>query len=210
MTVKLRDYGFLDWSGDSGFKFALGSSIYLAFCLVSSQDYGTLRRGLLSLRGQLGLPGVFEFHFAETSIAVRTAFFATLLHLPWNAVVLLVDKRELPAEFKKMQDTVLYGHFISYLVADAPLSVVQVKRLLVDESCKQTQLLRGMRVAMSPVLRARGIQQTPKVRGEPAQRWDGLQLADMLAGAVVARETSGRNYLQGLRKLRVYRYEVQE
>ncbi len=60
MAVELRDYGFIDWSGDSGFKFALGSSIYLAFCLVSSQDYGTLRRGLMSLREQLGLPGVFE------------------------------------------------------------------------------------------------------------------------------------------------------
>jgi len=210
MAVELRDYRFIDWSGDSGFKFALGSSIYLAFCLVSSQDYGTLRRGLMSLREQLGLPGVFEFHFAETSIAVRMAFFVTLLNLPWNAVVLLVDKRELPGEFKKMQEPVLYGHFISYLVADAPLSVVRVKRLLVDESRKQTQLLRGMRIAMSPVLRARGIQQTPKVRGEPAHRWDGLQLADMLAGAVVARETSGRNYLRGLRNLRVHRYEVQK
>lgn len=208
MTVEQRNYGFLDWSGDSGFKFALGSSSHLSLCFVSSHDYGNLRRGLLSLREQLGLPRVFEFHFARVSSTIRAAFFATLPHLSWDGAVLLVDKRELPAEFEKLREPLFYGHFLGHLLARAPLSVLQVKRLLVDESHKQTEIIRAMRAAMSPVLRARGIRRTPKVRGEPAYQWDGLQVADMLAGAVTEKETGSKNYLRGLHALRVYRYEA--
>ena len=138
------------------------------------------------------------------------AFFAALLNLPWDGAVLLVDKRELPVEFEKMREPLFYGHFVGHLVARAPTPVLHVKRLLVDESRKQSEITRAMRSAMSPVLRARGIRRTPKVRGEPAHQWDGLQVADMLAGAVRERETGGKNYLRGLRSLLVHRYEVQK
>jgi len=210
LAITQRDYGFLDWSGDSGLKFAVGSSSHLSLCFVSSHNYGGLHRGLLSLREQLGLPQGFEFHFARTSNTVRAAFFAVLLHLPWDGAVLLVDKQELPAEFERLREPLFYSHFVGHLLVSAPLSILQVKRLLVDESHKQTEIIRAMRTAMSPVLRARGIKRTPKVRGEPAHQWDGLQVADMLAGAVARRETGGENYLRGFHTLRVYRYEVQK
>jgi hypothetical protein len=58
------------------------------------------------------------------------------------------------------------------------------KRLLVDSPQKDTELIRQLRVAISETLRARGLLPIPKVRGEPAVRWDGLQLADMLAGMI--------------------------
>lgn len=208
MAMGQRDYGFLDWSGDSGFKFALGSSFHLSLCFVSSHDYGNLRRGLLSLREQLGLTQNFEFHFARVSNTVRAAFFAALPLLAWDGAVLLVDKRELPAEFEKLREPLFYGHFLGHLLARAPLSVLQVKRLLVDESHKQSEITRAMRAAMSPVLRARGIRRAPQIRGEPARQWDGLQVADMLAGAVTQKEVGSQNYLRGLHALRVYRYEA--
>ena len=203
-----RAYGFLDWSGDSGFKFEVGSSLYLSLCIVSSADYSQLRRGLIGLREQLGLPRHFEFHFARSSEVVRTVFFAGLPSLPWDASVLIVDKRHLPRDLRKMRDPSFYGFFVGHLLASAPLETMQVKRLLIDESEKQSALVRGIRIAVSPVLRARGIQHPPKTRGEPASRWDGLQVADMLAGAVVEREGGGKDYLQGLlgERLHVQRY----
>ena len=178
-----RDYGFLDWSGGSGLKFALGSSLHLSLWFVSSDDYGRLRQGVLSLREQLGLPQVFEFHFARVSNTVRAAFFAALPHLPWDGAVLLVDNRELPVEFEKLREPLFYSHFLGHLLARAPLSILQVKRLLADESQKQTEITRAMRSTISPVLRARGIRQTPRVLGEPAHDWDGLQVAVSLAVA---------------------------
>jgi len=47
--------------------------------------------------------------------------------------------------------------------------------------------------------RAQGARRGPrKVRGKPAHTEDGLQLADMIAGAVAEREEGGRDYLMGL------------
>jgi hypothetical protein len=153
----------------------------------------------------------FEFHFARNSAVTRAAFFAALPHFIWSGAVLLVDKQQLPAEFTRMHNPAFYGFFLGHLLARAPLHLIEVKRLLVDDSVKDSAIVRGMRIAASPVLRARGMRRTPKLRGEPAHRWDGLQVADMLAGAVVERENTGRNYLRGLRNyLRVYRYEVEK
>ena len=58
----MRAYGFIDWSGDSGFEFALGSSLYLALAIGSSEQYDDLQGALMALRSRLGLPRSFEFH----------------------------------------------------------------------------------------------------------------------------------------------------
>jgi len=205
----VRAYGFVDWSGDTGFKFALGSSSHLVLSLVSSTDYAGLRQGLIRLRAQLGLPQAFEFHFARNSQVVRTAFFATLPHFAWEGALLVVDKRRLSVEFARMHTPSFYSFFLAQLLARAPLDLLTVKRILVDSEVKNSPLIRNLRVVASPVLLARGLKQTPKVRGEPARRWDGLQVADMLAGAMVTRENGGTDYLRGLgRHLWVYHYEA--
>jgi hypothetical protein len=43
----MRAYGFIDWSGNAGGKFAFGSSAYLAMALVLSDDGDALRRILM-------------------------------------------------------------------------------------------------------------------------------------------------------------------
>jgi len=198
----------LDWAGDSGFKFTLGSSLHLILCWVSSEDYGGLHHGLCDLRERQGLPRTFEFHFARNSDTVRAAFFANLPALPWEAATLIVNKQTLPREFRRMREPVFYGHFLGYLLALAPLPILTVKRLLVDESQRRSELLLGIRAAMSPVLRARGLERPPRVSGQPSREWDGLQVADMLAGAVAESESGERGYLQHLDRLCVYHYEL--
>ena len=123
--------------------------------------------------------------------------------------MLLVDKRELPAAFTRLREPVFYGAFLKHLLTRVPLSVVGVKRLLIDGEKKEETLVRAMRLAMSTTLRARGIERTPILRAEPAHQWDGLQVADMLAGAVVEWETGSRDYPVGLRnRLQIHRYRV--
>lgn len=96
-------------------------------------------------------------------------------------------------------------------MTQASRPLVQSKRILVDDREKQSPRLRAIRVASSLVLRARGMARTPKMRGEPAQQWDGLQLADMLAGAAVRREAGGKDYLRGLEKyLATYRHQPED
>jgi len=205
----MRTYSFVDWSGDTGFKFTLGSSSHLVTSLVSSADYGMLRQGLIKLRTQLKLPHTFEFHFTRNSKMIRTAFFAVLPHLSWDGAMLIVDKRQLSVDFARMREPTFYGFFLGQLLAQAPPCLIKSRHLLIDSREKHSSLVRGMRIAASSILLARGVRRTPKMRGEPAHRWDGLQVADMLAGALVRQVYGGTNYLRGLEThLQVYHYKA--
>lgn len=205
----MRAYGFVDWSGDSGFEFDLGSSQRLALAIGSSAQYADLQRELMNVRGNLGLPRHFEFHWARNAERVRTAFFDAPALSFWNGAVLLVDKRKLSSEFARMREPKFYGVFLEYLLARLPLDLLKVKRLLIDGVKQDETPVRAMRLAMSSALRRCGMERTPILRAEPAHRWDGLQVADMLAGAVIERETGGRDYLMGWQDwIYVYRYEV--
>ena len=107
-----------------------------------------------------------------------------------------------------MREPIFYGFFLGQLLACIPLHLIEVKRLLIDDEEKYSPLVRGMRIAASPVLLARGLKRT-KTREEPAHRWDGLQVADMLAGALMKQEHGGTDYLRGLEAhLQVYHYEA--
>jgi hypothetical protein len=127
-----REYAFLDWSGDSGFKFDLGSSSHLGLCVVSSANYGRLR---------------FKFHFVHNSNLVRAAFFASLPHLPWQASALIVNKRDLPLHLHAMPAPSFYGFFVAHVMAIASLETISVRRLLVDDRRKQSATIRAIRIA---------------------------------------------------------------
>ena len=205
----MRAYGFVDWSGNAGFKFAEGSSSYLALALVSADDYNGLRQALLKTRIRLGLPNELEFHFAHNADPVRSAFFSGLPDVHWEGAVLLVDKRSLPVRFTRMAAPALYSSCLEYLLARVPASLIKIERLLIDGKKKEQVFTRTMRVAMSCALHTRGIEHTPTLRSEPAHQWDGLQLADMLAGAVLERALGGKNYLREVEKrLRIYQHQA--
>ena len=205
----MRAYGFVDWSGDTGFKFSSGSSTFFIVTVISSGNYANLREQLKKLKEQLGLPMSYEFHFVHNSKTVRTAFFTVLARCEWEGAGLTVDKRKLSKEFKKMKTSDFCSFFLGHLLARAPLDWIKVKHLLVDDSSKNSPVIKGMKLATSPVLLARGIKKTPKVRGEASHLSDGIQIADMLAGALKERERGGVDYLRGLKKhLKIYRYET--
>lgn len=209
--MSARNYGFVDWAGDTGFKFSAGSSIYLAVSLVSSSDYERLRTGLSRLRAHLSVPAHYEFHFAVNPERIRSAFFDALVSLPWDGAVFLIDKRQLDSDFRQLTESEFYGFAVASLFTFASLSLLQSKRILVDDREKHSARLSAIRADSSPVLRARGLQRTPKMRGEPAKKWDGLQLADMLAGAVVERETGEEDYLRDLTvSCEIYRYKPED
>ena len=110
-------------------------------------------------------------------------------------------------EVDRASESALYGFVLRHLLARAPLDLIEVKRLLIDERDKASRVTQGMRIAASPVLLARGLKQTPRFRGEPAHQSDGLQVADMLAGAVMNKVRGGTDYLRGSRlRLTIYHY----
>ena len=204
-----RQYGFVDWSGDTGFKFSRRSSPYFILSLVSSDNYPELQSQLIKLKSGLGLPNTFEFHFSHNSKTVRTAFFTAAPTLKWEGALLMVDKQHLPYRFKKMSTPKFCSYFLGYLLERIPFHWVTMKRLLIDEPSKKSPMIREMRLATSTALSARNLKRIPKVSGKPAHLWDGIQVADMLAGALKEREHGGIDYLQGIkRELKIFHYEA--
>jgi hypothetical protein len=194
------DYGFVDWSGDAGFKFALGSSEKMSFCLATTSEYGALHNGLSQLRREIGLTARYEFHFAHASEHKREAFFDVVAHLPWSATLLIVDKKMIRKDYQQVTAPVFIGTMMAHLVSSSPLTNLQCKRILVDDQDKWNPTIQSIRISTSPVFRARGITRIPMFRGEPADKWDGLQLADMLAGALNEYSSGRKNYASSVEK----------
>ena len=214
MTVIAEDnvvpkYLFLDWSGDAGFKFGRGSSEYLVLVLVFSTDYGQVRKGLVLLRKDLGLSPFFEFHYRQTPPDLRAAFFDALAGLPFSAEVLIVHKPSLPPSFVGMREARFYGHFVANLILRAEQTSVNRALLLVDAQRSDVVLVRSIRVAVSRALEEAGAAHRPgKVKPRPAKEEDGLQMADMIAGAMVDRLEGKQDYLAKVEEhLRIRRYE---
>lgn len=202
-------YLFLDWSGDVGFKFGRGSSEYLVLALVFSTDYGRVRKALASLRKELGLSPLFEFHYRQTPPELRDAFFDVLTGLPFSSEILVVHKPSLPLSFVRMKEVEIYGHFVSDLVLRTDQTIIEQALLLVDAQRSDMVLVRGVRVAISHALEetelAYGLR---RVKARPAREEDGIQIADMLTGAMVDRLRRGRDYLAELEEhLRVWHYQ---
>lgn len=201
------DYGFVDWSGDAGFKFALGSPEKMSFCLATTSEYGIFHNGLSQLRRKIGLSAKYEFHFAHASENKREAFFDTVAHLPWSATLLIVDKELVRKDYHQVTAPTFIGAMMAHLVSLSPLTNLQCKRILVDDQDKRSSTIQSIRISTSPVFRARGSMRVPIFRGEPAHKWDGLQLADILAGALSEHSLGRKNYASGVEnRLAIYHY----
>jgi len=202
-------YLFLDWSGDAGFKFGRGSSEYLIWALVSSTDYGRVRKRLVLLRRELGLFPLFEFHYKQTPPDLRAAFFETLCDLPFSAEVLIVHKPSLPPSFARMKEAQLYGRFVADLLLRTERTSVDQALLLVDAQRSAVALVRGIRVVVSRAMEEAGLpHRLTKVKPRPAKEEDGLQIADMIAGTTVDWLEGKQDYLVKVEEhLRIRRYE---
>ena len=202
-------YLFLDWSGDVGFKFGRGSSEYLVLALVSSTDYGRVRKTLASLRRKLALSPLFEFHYMQTPPELKGAFFDVLTGLAFSSEILVAHKPSLPLSFRRMREAEIYGHFVSDLLLRADQTIIEQALLLVDAQRSDVVLVRCIRVAVSHALEgAKVTYGLRKVKARPAREEDGIQIADMIAGAMVNRLEGKRDYLAELEEhLHVWHYQ---
>lgn len=175
-------YSFLDWSGDTGFKFDAGSSRYLILCMVVIQDYERLQLCLRALRDSMNVKRTFEFHYAVTPREIADRLFETLAasdELSLQAGVLVVDKFALPHHFRRMRAPDLLAYFVGQtagLIGD----MLQRTYLRIDGKRADVAAVRRIRVELS-----RLGYRLNKLGVVPAHKQDGLQVADMIAGAVL-------------------------
>lgn len=176
-----------DEAGDVSLNFEKGASRYFVPVFISTQTPDLLRDALADLRQTLGLRETHEFKFHKmTDANVRDQVFSTLAHADFQAWGLIVDKTLLPKIFENTNGITRYTHFITELLSVIPVELQKDATLILDEFGStpdlRTELRRAMIERHMPRLFKRVI-----VR--PSNRESLIQVADLVAGAIMRRDT---------------------
>ena len=200
LSASSTKYVFVDWAGDPGFRFRRGSSQYLVMVAVFTTAYEVMRQRLDTLRKQRRVAADFHFHYADASTVVRPAFFDALADVPFMAKVTVVEKAELLEPWRRMRGQRMIEHFVAEAVVGAGRERVENGVLIFDGPRRETKTIRGIRVATSRLFEKRELNyRLKKVTARPAAEEDGLQVADMIAGAALDEATgNSHDYLARL------------
>jgi hypothetical protein len=176
-----------DEAGDVSLNFAKGASRYFVPAFIATQKPDRLREKLADLRQSLGLSETHEFKFHKmTSTEIRHEVFLTLSQADFEAWALIVDKTRLPKIFETTDSLEIYTHFITELLGIIPTELQRDATLILDEFGStpdlRTELRRTMIKRHMPRLFKRVI-----IRSSHKESL--IQVADLMAGAIMRRDT---------------------
>lgn len=206
-----RKVAYLDWAGDPGVRKAVGATDELVVVVALTAERMLVEQWLLGLRKRLQLPSRTEFHFAKAPAVVRRGFFASAAVWPFEATALIVSKTVIPSLTSARSGAAVIAAATQELVANFPPERLEGALLIVDAPHSDQPEVVQIAAATRRSLRAAGLKRGIEVRGYPADREAGLQLVDMLAGAVLKREIGEADYLMELgHKVRIVRYRPKQ
>ncbi|PKO21129.1 MAG: hypothetical protein CVU38_16345 [Chloroflexi bacterium HGW-Chloroflexi-1] len=179
-------YVFVDWAGDPGFKFRHRSSCHLVVVAVFAERYEAIQQAVRRFRRERQVSESFYLHYTDASNKLRLAFCSALSGMPFAARIVIVNKAALSDTWRRMGGQGLIEHFVAEAVVGASRESVEDAVLIFDGPRRETRAIRGIRVAISRLLEEREMgYHLKKVSARPAVEEDGLQIADMLAGAAL-------------------------
>ncbi len=176
---------FVDESGDPGFKFASGSSIFfivVAAIFPDSFSADACDRSIEELRRTLRLPLRYEFHFSHCSDRVRREFFKKVVTDQFQYHGFVLNKPRLYGN--RFNDQQGFYDFTVGLVCENAGPLLRDAIVVIDK-CGD----REFKQKLAKSLKARmtdgdGNCRLKKVRMESSHNNNLVQLADMLCGAV--------------------------
>jgi hypothetical protein len=176
---------YLDWSGDAGFKFRRGSSRYLTVACVHCD--ASVTETLSDLRQRHSLGRAFNFRFSQASEFIKPHFFSALGETAITGVVVRVDKTRLEASHPRPRGVEVLAFFAADTIGRLAKTDAENRALIYDGLKSERALSQALRVAISEKVRERRLTPFKHVSARPAKQHDGLQIADMLAGAAASR-----------------------
>lgn len=176
-----------DEAGDVSFNFAKGASRYFITTLIATQSPDAMRQLLAALRKDSQLPENYEFKFHKmTSVAIREKVFTALAKTDFEAWSILVDKTSLPMTFRTMNGLEFYLYFVTELISAIPVEKMQNATLILDEFGS----IPNTRNELRRIMDARGIpRQFKRIVIRESKSESLIQVADLLAGAILRRDT---------------------
>jgi hypothetical protein len=176
-----------DEAGDVSMNFEKGASRYFVPVLISTQTPDALREMLADLRKSLGLRETHEFKFHRMASAqVRNPVFQSIARAKFEAWALVADKTRLPKIFENTDGLTIYTHFITELLSIIPTELQQGATLILDEFGSTPDLRTELRRAM---IKRHMPRLFKRVLIRPSNRESLIQIADLVAGAIMRRDT---------------------
>lgn len=197
----MTQYYFVDESGDPGLSLIGTSSTHFILAMVQLANRESIPE-FAAVRQQFHLKTNFEFQYYRVKQPFKEAFFYSIRNLHFQVRAVVLNKANVPPVLIGMSGTDLIVELLTKLAFRIPETVSEEAILIADSMTPQLkQQLRmrlsdGYQVAQRKRLFKKLISQT-------SGSSDGLQLADMVAGAI-RHHITGRNshyYAQIERKI---------
>lgn len=186
-------YHFLDDSGDPRLSGAPTSSTHFVLAMVQFAENAPLPE-LALVRRQFHFPSSFEFKFHNTKLRHHTAFFEAIQNNSFRVRAVVLDKSKSDSYWKKLSGESLRVELIVQLALRvAPLDLAN-DVLMIDGA--PPLLCREVRIGLSKVYKQRNrVRPFNRIVGGRSHSVDGLQVADMIAGAIRRFVAEGENDL---------------
>ena len=185
----MTHYYYLDDSGDPGVGGAEGSSRYLVLAMVQLATREPLP-ALASVRRRFHLPSRFEIKYHKTTQRQKADFFQKIQTIPFRVRAVVIDKSKLEKRFMSMSGQELTIELITDLTLRASEVEIANDVLILDGVPRNFH--RALRIRLSKECRLqKRTRPFKKIISADSKREEGLQLADMVAGAI-------RHYAMGV------------
>lgn len=177
----MTQYFYVDESGDAGLNNNKGSAYYVVAMVQLSNREPVAE--LAALRVELNLSPNFEFHFYKMNSRQKDDFFQAVRPFSFRVRAATLIKSHIPLEYRALGSVELATQLLVSLTLrashldiandilvldDAPDSYLQALRIQFTQAYKQTNRDRPFK----------------KIVSSKSKYDDGLQIADMIAGAV--------------------------
>ena len=178
----MTQYFFADESGDAGLGGQSSSSSHFVIAMIQLPERASLS-SLVTLRQELNLSPSFEFKYHKTTNFQKERFFSEIEGIPFRARIAILNKGATGRLFEKHSPTELVIELIIDLALRASELDISNDILIMDGATPSFK--KDLRVRFSEKCKQSGrVRPFKNIIGADSKNEDGLQLADMIAGAV--------------------------
>lgn len=178
----MTQYFFVDESGDAGLEGQASSSSHFVMAMVQLPERARLKP-LVELRNALHVSPNFEFKFHQSKPLQRGRFFREILKSSFRVRAVIVDKARIGLAYQSLSPRDLMIELIVGLTMRADELDIANEILIIDGATPA--FCRDLRVALTERhKREERVRPFKNIIGANSKNEDGLQLADMIAGAI--------------------------
>src|SRR3990172_1228423 len=178
----MTQYFYVDESGDAGLEGQASSSSHFVMAMTQLPERARIKP-MVDLRKALNVAQDFEFKYHKSTPTQKERFFRDVLKIPFRVRAVVVDKSHLGTPLNTLSPQQLTVELIIRLTLRASELDISNEKMVIDGATPA--FCRDLRVQFTErCKREERIRPFKNIIGANSKSEDGLQLADMVAGAI--------------------------